>query len=219
MKTFIIVSLLLAGIGQAQAQTSPLRAEQQREADAIHASVVDTEAMSWAWRIEKGKSLSYAELTRNSANWGRGEEVRGRLLAKVKEIINKDEVRLLTAKENDELASAKARVRAILSGERAAILRVNKRASRQAAIDAAAREMMDVEAKHWAWRIAVKGDITYDELKANSEGWLRGPEVSGELLKNVKDRLQSGETSALTKAEQDRLDAGTKKIKEIVSRA
>ncbi|OGR80906.1 MAG: hypothetical protein A2X32_00625 [Elusimicrobia bacterium GWC2_64_44] len=175
--------------------------------------------MSWAWRIDKAGDIGYKDLETRSAKWGRGEAVRGQLLSKVREIINKGQVRRLTVKEDSDLENANAELRAILSGSRTMAKKsAGQRAEKQAAIDKAAREFLEVEAKHWAWRIAVVRSITYSELKGYSDSWMRGVEVSDELLAKVKVNLESGDTPALSKAEQAKLDAGNKKIKEIVSR-
>lgn len=203
-KLIMMITLIAAALGQANAGA----------ADAVYARVLDTEAMSWAWRIEKGQGLTYADLERNSANWGRGEAVRGRLLGKVKEILNTGGVRRLTVKEENALEGALAEAR---GGSRNK--GVDQRKLKQAAVDSAARGMVDAEAKYWAWRIAVKRDVTYNELKAKSEGWMRGAEVSNELLEKVLAKLQSGETSEPSVAERAKMDLGNKKIKEIVTQA
>jgi hypothetical protein len=216
----MIVTLLGLAAAPVKAQDDAGRSAQVGAADAVHARVLDVEAMSWAWRIEKGNSLSYAKLQKISANWGRGEAVRGQLLAKVKEIVNNRQVRRLTVKEEAELDAAKAEVRALLSGDRSVSEKsAVSRISRQGAIDKAARDILEVEAKHWAWRIAVVRNITFNELKAGSDGWMRGAEISEELLEKVKVRLQSEDIAPLNKTEQARLDAGMKKIKALVSNA
>lgn len=219
-KLIIVVTLLGIAAAQVKAQDTGARTGQAGAADAVHARVLNVEAMSWAWRIEKAENITYQTLEKQSANWGRGEAVRGQLLAKIKEIINSGRVRLLTAGEDAELEAAKAEVKTIASGgvppaEKSA----RRSAARQAAIDRAAREMLEPEAKYWAWRIAVVRDVTYDELQGHSEGWMRGVEVSGELLAKVKANLQSGDTPALNRTEQANLDACKKRIKQLVSRA
>lgn len=209
-KLMMIATLLGMAAGQAMAQNAA--------ADAVHARVLNTEALSWAWSIRKAKTISYQDLENKSANWGRGQAVRGQLLTKVKEIINNGQVRRLTTGEESELNAARAEAKALVSGgsfEKSA----GQPSARQAAINGAAREMLDVEAKYWAWRIAVIRDITFNELKGNSENWMRGAELNDELLAKVKVNLQSGETPALSKGEQAKLDAGRKRIKQLVSRA
>ncbi len=79
--------------------------------------------------------------------------------------------------------------------------------------------VLDTEAMSWAWRIASRRDITFKELKTYSEGWLRGPEVTAELLEKVQTRLQSGETPALSISEMGRMEAGKKKIHELTARS
>lgn len=221
MKTLImIVTLLGLAAAPVKAQDAAGRSAQAGAAEAVYARILDVEAMSWAWRIEKGNSLSYAKLQKMSANWGRGEVVCGQLLAKVKEIINGRQVRRLTSKEEAELEAANAEVRALSSGVRSYSEKSGVRLNnKQVSTDKAAREILEVEAKYWAWRIAVVRNITFNELKANSDGWMRGVEVSEELLAKVKVRLQSGEIAALSKAEEAKLDAGRKAIKEMSSKA
>lgn len=219
-KLIIVVTLLGIAAAQVKAQDAVGRPGQAGAADAVYARVVDAEAISWAWRIEKAKDMSYQNLAKLSANWGRGEAVRGQLLARTKEIINKWQLRRLTTREDSELDAAKAEARAILSGSRARFEKsAGKRAVRQSAIDGTAREMIEVEAKYWAWRIAVVRNITYNELKGHSEGWMRGAEVSDELLAKVKVKLQSGENQGLSGDEQAKFDAGNKKIKQLLSHA
>lgn len=210
----LLIVLILLGIAAApvKAQTAPA------PADAVYARVLNTEAMAWAWSIQKAKNISYQDLEAKSAGWGRGEAVRGQLLAKVKDIIYNGQVRRLTTGEETELAAARTEARGLASGagsEKSA----GQRAARQAAVNGAAREMMKVEAKYWAWRIAVIRDVTFSELKANSEGWMRGAELTDELLAKVKVNLQSGETPELSKGEQATMDACKKRIKLLVSRA
>lgn len=215
-KLIMMVTLMSLAAAQVMAEDAagPARTA---AADAVHARVLETEALSWAWRIEKGTGLNYAGLEQMSAGWGRGEAVRGLLLARVKEIIEGSQVRRLTSRESAELDAARAEVRSLLGGDRARS--ASPRAARQAAIDKAAGGMLEVEAKHWAWRIAVQRDVDFGELKRYSEGWTRGSEVSAELLARVKARLQSGDTPALSAAEQKRLDAGRKAIRALASRA
>lgn len=213
MKKLILVFTLL-GIA-----TAPLKAQTAAApADAVYARVLNTEAMAWAWSIKKAKNISYQDLQNKSANWGRGEAVRGQLLVKVKDIIDNGQVRRLTTGEEAELAAAQAEARRLTSGagsEKSA----GQRSARQAAINGAAREMLDVEAKYWAWRIAVIRDVTFNEIKAKSEGWMRGAELTDELLAKVKVNLQSGETHEPSKGEQATMDACKKRIKQLVSRA
>lgn len=219
-KLMIVVTLLGLAAAQVKAQEVAARPAQAGAADAVHARVLDAEALSWAWRIGKAKNMSYQDLEKNSAGWGRSEAVRGQLLAKVTEIINNGQVRRLTTREDSELDAAQAEVRAILSGRSArAEKSAGQRAARQTAINRVAREMLEVEAKYWAWRIAVVRNITYNELKGYSEGWMRGAEVGAELLAKVKEKLQSGENPALGRAEQANLDACKKRMKQILSRA
>lgn len=219
-KLIMVVTLLGIAAAQVKAQDAAGRAGQVGAADAVYARVVDAEAMSWAWRIERARDISYQDLAKKSANWSRGEAVRGQLLARTKEIINKGQLRRLTTREDSELDTAKAEARAILSVSRNRSEKsVGQRAARQASIDGAAREMIEVEAKYWAWRIAVVRNITYNELKGHSEGWMRGAEVSEELLAKIKIKLQSGENQRLTGDEQAKFDAGNKKIKQLLSRA
>lgn len=205
-KLMIMITLICAAMSQAKAGA----------ADAVYSRVLDTEAMSWAWRIEKVQDMSYGDLRKMSANWGRGDELRGRLLSKVQEIINTGDARPLTSKEASALKSALAEARGT-AGARAK--GADQRSLKQAAIDCAARGMLDAEAKYWAWRIAVRQDVTFDELKTNSDGWLRGAAVSAELLERVKTRLQSGETAELSAVERAQVELGNKKIKEIAARA
>ncbi len=219
-KLIIVVTLLGIAAAQVKAQDVTGRTGQAGATDAIHARVLDVEALSWAWRIKRTKDMSYRDLEKKSANWGRGEALRGQLLAKIKEIINNDQVRRLNTKEDSALDAANAEVRAILSISRARLEKsAGQRSARQAAIDGAAREMLEVEAKYWAWRIAVVRNITFDELKGHSEGWMRGAEVSDELLAKIKIKLQSGENQRLSGDEQAKFDAGNKKIKQLLSRA
>ncbi|MDD5209452.1 MAG: hypothetical protein PHV36_08700 [Elusimicrobiales bacterium] len=219
-KLIIVVTLLGIAAAQVKAQDVAGQSGQAGAADAVYARVVDAEAMSWAWRIERAKDMSYQNLVKVSANWGRGEAVRGQLLAKVKEIVNKGQLRRLTTREDSELDAAKAEARSILSGSRARSERSSgRRAPRQSAIDGTAREILEVEAKYWAWRIAVVRNITYNELKGHSEGWMRGVEVSDELLAKIRIKLQSGENQGLSGDEQAKFDAGNKKIKQLLSRA
>lgn len=213
MKKLIIIITLL-GIAAAPVMARAAAAP----ADAVYARVLNTEAMAWAWSIMKAKNISYQDLENKSANWGRGEAVRSQLLAKVKDIINNGQVRRLTTGEEAELAAARAEARG-LSSRAGSEKSAGQRSARQAAINGAAREMLDVEAKYWAWRIAVIRDVTFNELKAKSEGWMRGAELTEELLAKVKVNLQSGETPELGKGEQATMDACKKRIKQIVSRA
>lgn len=201
-KLMIMITLMCAALGQAHA------------GDAAYARVLDTEAMSWAWRIEKVQDMSYGDLRKMSANWGRGDELRGRLLSKVQEIINTGGARPLTVKEASSLRSALAEARGT-AGARAK--GADQRSLKQAAIDCAARGMLDAEAKYWAWRIAVKKDASYDGLKASSEKWLRGEEVGAELLGMVQARLQSGDTPEPGVVELKKVELGNKKIKDILS--
>lgn len=205
-KLMIMITLMCAALGQAQAGAG----------DAAYARVLDTEAMSWAWRIEKVQDLSYGDLRKMSANWGRGDELRGRLLSKVQEILNTGGARRLTDKEESALKNALAEARGT-AGARAK--GADQRGLKRAAIDNAARGMLDAEAKYWAWRIAVRQDATFEELKTNSDGWLRGEVVSAELLERVKTRLQSGETAEPSAAERAQVELGNKRIKEIAARA
>lgn len=219
MKSLIILSALFAVTVPYASAQQPEAAQRGAAVDAVHARMLDAEALAWAWRIEKTKDVSYEGLTRQAANWGMGEAARERLFGRIKELVNRGQVRRLTRAERAVLEEGRAEIKAIVAGE-AAVKRgpVAARAAKESKVDAAAREMLDVEAKYWAWRIAAERNITYNELEAYSQGWVRGAEVSGELLARVKARLQAGETGPLTAAEQGRLDAGNKKISDLVRR-
>lgn len=84
-------------------------------------------------------------------------------------------------------------------------------------VDAVDREMADLNAAYWAWRVHSFKDVTYEELLVDSKGWIMKKERKKALMDKIRKILDSGKVRELTPAEMEKLDSGTERIRAILN--
>lgn len=218
--SLLIFSAPVFAAGQAAAGAAvPGKTSLQEKKDAvdvIHLEILEVEALYWARRIAVTGDITYQGLHANSEQWIMGKEMRDKLFARMKEILDAGEARNLTDEEYEKYDSGKDRIRMILGTYTPKTPQQLKLKADREAIDVISREIMDVEARYWAWRITVVGDTDYSGLSAKSENWIGKTETRKELFRKIKGLLDSGEARALTAEEKARYDDGKARIKAIL---
>jgi len=199
-----------AASGKASAQ------EQKAAADAIHMEILEVEALSWARRIAVAGDISYDRLHANSERWVMSGEVRDKLFSRIKEILDAGAVRDLTEEEHDRYNTGLERIRSIFGNNASKGQKQLRVKADREEIDVISREIMDVEARYWAWRIGIIKDTNYNDLSAKSQNWIGKTETKKELFRQIKELLDAGEARVLTAGEKARYDAGKARIRAVL---
>lgn len=84
-------------------------------------------------------------------------------------------------------------------------------------VDAVSKEILEVEALYWAWRVKFLRDVSYDQLQENSKRWIGKPETKALLFSKMREILDSGSARALTAAEKTKYDEGKDRIRALLS--
>lgn len=190
--------------------------EKKDAVDVIHLENLEVEALYWARRIAVVGDINYQGLYSNSERWVMGKEVRDKLFARMKEILDAGKARDLTDEELDRYDSGKDKIRMILGTYTPKTPQQLKVKADREAIDAINREIMDVDARYWAWRIAVVNDTGYNDLAVKAERWIGKTETKKELFKKIQELLDSGDARPLTPEEKTRHDEGKARIRAIL---
>lgn len=81
--------------------------------------------------------------------------------------------------------------------------------------DAGQREMLELDALYWSYRVAVQRDISYESLLAASGNWVLTEENKKSLLARVKRHLDEGTARALTAEERRQYEAGKARLRQM----
>ena len=84
-------------------------------------------------------------------------------------------------------------------------------------VDAIDREMLDIEAMQWAWRVADVKDTSYEKLEKLSERWIIKPDTRKELFKKIKLLLDGKKARPLTSQEKAKFDESKERIRGILA--
>lgn len=88
-----------------------------------------------------------------------------------------------------------------------------KRLAVEEEVDRLERSLFDIEARMWAMRIR-SGEMTFEELRGYSRGWLGKPDTKEQLMQLIAIQLKKAEIPELTDAERARLDQTKERIRE-----
>ena len=84
-------------------------------------------------------------------------------------------------------------------------------------IDAIDREVIDLEAKEWAWRVSVVKDVTYEQLREYSKHWIMKEESKKQLFQKISDNIKNGRTSEPNPDETAKINDAHKRIHDILA--
>lgn len=224
-----------AAASRGSGKGKPLSEEVRSQVDAINNETLDIEAMYWAWRTTAKdpsyEKVTYEELEINSRNWVLAPGTRKLFLAKLKEILDSNASRPLTAAEEKKRLESKARIRRLLSstgnekrsGDATSAGDAKKEDSRLderlPRVDAVQREGLDIDVMYWAWRITDTKDLTYKELEAYSKNWVMAPETKKLFLAKLKKILDSDTSRPLTEPEWEKHQENMLLIRSLLSPA
>ncbi len=218
MKKWFVSLVLCAVVGgaSASAQAADL-AQIQAQRDAgisqISSQVRDIEARYWADRVLR-KQLTLSALEAKSAHWLGEKEENERLMALVRQWVQKGSVPPLTPQEVAQLEENRQQVRQYLNGTENPAARALAEKNRK--ITQIEQPVFDLEARYWAWRIAVVQDLTLDELYGYSENWVGEKAANRKLVMEVEKNIKEGNTAPLSKKEQKKLEANRQKVRQLL---
>ncbi|MDO8804526.1 MAG: hypothetical protein Q7R35_08840 [Elusimicrobiota bacterium] len=78
--------------------------------------------------------------------------------------------------------------------------------------DAIKREVLDIEAMYWAWRISKKNDAPYEKVEKYICAWDIKPSTRDELLAKIRDLVATGKARPLTPAEEKTMKESEKTL-------
>lgn len=78
--------------------------------------------------------------------------------------------------------------------------------------DAIQREVLDLEAMYWAWRISKKNDATYEKVEKYICAWDIKPSTREELLAKIRGIISTGGARPLTSAEEKTMKESEKAL-------
>jgi hypothetical protein len=84
-------------------------------------------------------------------------------------------------------------------------------------IDPIQRDVLDIEARYWAWDIQNLKRVTYAELSSKSKRWIIKPETRKLLFAKIAENLDAGSVKSLTLEEREKYDESRKQIRLILS--
>ena len=208
MRKFIVTVMLLGVLvlcGQAATQdVAAAKLERDTKISAIAAQVRDIEARYWARQVQQG-SIVMGTLETASKNWLGLPEENAKLIALVKKYANGPKVPALTSEEMDALDKNKQEVRKFLNNGRENPAAA-KLAERNRQIRLLHEPVFELEARYWAWRIAVVKDTTLEELEEYSQNWVGERAYNAKLIEQIRKNLKSGNTKQLTQKEEKKLE-------------
>lgn len=214
MKKLVLVLCLCAVCLPALAQredAGKIRAERDAAISKISAEVRDIEARYWAGEVlEKRTSLGALEV--NARRWLGERAENERLLDLTRQYVRQGKIPALSAQELDLLDENKRRVREFLNdGRQNPAAEALARRNRE--ITQIKKPVAQIEARHWAWRIAVVKDVTFEELSANARQWVGERSANAALMDLVEENLKKGNTAPLSPQEEKRLEEANKQVR------
>ncbi len=179
--------------------------------DAIQRETLDTTAMYWAWRISVMHDVTYEQFEKYAFAWDLLPATRDLLLERIRALVASGKARRLDQREENILKDTEARLDALITSTPRMTADFKRRIT---ASDEALRPVAKIEAMYWAWRIAEKKDVTYEELLKLSANWFSAEETKAALFRNIKAILDSGKARPLTAPEQARYEKALFKARE-----
>ncbi len=195
-----------------RADLQKIREERDQKISEITAEVRDIEARYWAKSVIN-KTTTMGELENSSKNWLGAPQEHARLLGLIREYVANGNTHI-TAQEYELLDENRRRVREFLNnGKENPAARIL--AERNQEISRISQPVADIEARYWAWRIAKVKDITFEEFASNAQKWVGERGTNQLLIEKVEENLKSGNTAALTKKEQKKLEKSKQAVKKL----
>ena len=199
----------------ARTSLEDIKTERNLKIDAIMAPVQDVLARNMARQVQEGL-VTLEALESDSRDWLGSAEQNQATVELVKQYLASGEKITLTPEELDRLDEAYRKTRAFLNNGRenpaaAALARKNRQ------IREIEEPVFELEARYWAYRIAKVKDITFEELKHNSQTWVGERSYNQKLMNKVEENLQTGNTKKLTKQEEKLLDKSKEKVRQLLN--
>lgn len=203
--------VLLAAVSSMaqQASLNSIKEQRDQQIDAITASVRDIDARYWAREIKEHRT-SYGTLEVNSKQWLGSEAAKKELLGLIKQYVNSPTPIVITPKEMKQLDESKSQVRVFLNSAQNPASAALAQRNRQ--IREIEEPVFELEARYWAYRVANVKDITFDELKEYSYGWVGEYQYNDKLMDKVKENLDTGNTAKLSRSEEKKLEKAKKRV-------
>jgi len=232
MKKFIAAAVLLAVLvpfAAAQGKLTPkeplpkktetaglqsVKQERAAKISAITAKVQDINARYYARQVQQGQVM-IGSLESASKSWLGLPEQNAQLIALIKEYARGPEVPDLTWQELDQLDENNREVQRFLHNGRE-----NPAAAKLAEMNRKIRELkepvFELDARYWAWRVAVVKDTTMDELEGYAKNWVGERSYNQKLIAKIRENVQTGNTKKLTKEEEKKLNKVTKQVRKLL---
>ena len=210
----IVMVLLAAGSLMAQPVTQRnLKEERDAKIDAITAPVRDIEARYWAREVKEHRT-DLVTLEQNAKQWLGSDNAKAEQLALIKHYATSAQPIVITPEEMKQLDDSKRQVRVFLNGSENPTAQALARVNRQ--IREIKEPVFELDARYWAYRIAVVKDVTLDELKAYSENWVGERSYNQKLMEKVEENLRTGNTEKLSKKEEKKLDKAKLRVHKLL---
>ncbi len=214
MKKLLVVfgiCILFSSVAWARPKVdlAQIRAERDKGIAKISAEVRDISARYWAGEVLRGHT-TMSSLRSNCRHWLGSAEENMRMLDLAEEWIRKGDVPELTPQEREQLDENNRRVKEFLNSWENPAAKMLAEENRK--ITQMKAPVFELEARYWAWRVAVLQDISYEELLSQSQRWIGEREENQRLMKAIADNIQTGNTAPLSAQERRQLDENRKEI-------
>ncbi|MBO4675805.1 MAG: hypothetical protein J5601_06970 [Elusimicrobiaceae bacterium] len=190
-------------------------AERREKITALEMKVIDIEARTWAFQIKNGSHTSLEDLKHLSKNWGTLQSYNDKLIALIEKYLGQKEIPFITPEEWERLEENKQAVQNLITNGRGnpAMEKINRMNKQITALQA---PVFELDARHWAWRIAEKKDTTLEQLRSYSVQWVGEPAQNARLILAIEENLKKGNTKRLSKTEEKKLRERDEKIRKLL---
>lgn len=222
MAVFVPLSAAQGGTSRASlpakhnsADLETVKHERDAKISAITAQVQEIEARYYARQVQQGY-IMMGTIEAESKNWLGLPQENAKLVALIKQYVNGPKVPALTPEEMDALDENKREVRLFLNNgkENPAAAKL---AERNRQIRLLREPVFELDARYWAWRVAVVKDTTLKELEEHSQHWVGERSYNAKLIEQIRQNLKDGNTKSLTKKEEKKLEEVDKQVRKLLN--
>lgn len=191
-----------------------LKMQRNAKIDAITAPVRDIQARNFALQV-KNNQTTFEKLDELSKHWLGSEKENKAVLDLAKKYVKEGKNISITEKEWAALKESNNKVNKFLNDGKKNN-HVNAADKKDKKIQKMQESVFDLKARYWAYRVAEKKDVTFEELSKSSLNWIGSREYNQKLINKIEENIKKGNTKPLSEKEQKKLDKNNEKIRKFL---
>ena len=227
---WLFVSILLVSPLYAQGQqtntssmktvpAAPTASEERLEKiHALEMEVVDTAARQWAFQIKNGVShTSLEDLKQTAAKEENPRPYIHKFLSLVEKYLGQKEIPFITPEEWEKFEENQQQIEKLRNNGQLNAA-IEKRRKMDKKITALRKPIFELDARHWAWRIAEVKDTTLEQLRSYSVQWVGEGAENARLILAIEENLKNGNTKRPSDAEMKKLRKTHEQIRKLINK-